>query len=172
MFNQSNNNNNVRNLISQSNNNYFPNIKKSNTHSLKSTSSSNSFDSFFIEHKKIDLNLQKNKTYNKNENNELNTFINNDMSFHSFYSFKNSINKKNENLNYEKANNVLNELNTQIINMNYCNIIQSNSIRRLDLSLSFLSSQINTLKFLNKKRKINLQKSIEKMKQVGINNLK
>ena len=49
--------------------------------------------------------------------------------------------------------------------MNYCNVLQNNSIQRLDLSLSFLSSQINTLKFLNKKRKKKLEKTIEKIKQ-------
>ena len=48
--------------------------------------------------------------------------------------------------------------------MNYCNLIQTNSIQRLDLSLSFLSSQIETLKLLNKKRKIKLQNILDKFK--------
>ena len=59
---------------------------------------------------------------------------------------------------------ILKELNSQLTKMNYCNIIQSNSIQRLDLSLSFLSSQIKTLRFLNKKRKARIQKNLDKFK--------
>jgi hypothetical protein len=40
--------------------------------------------------------------------------------------------------------------------MNYCNSIQTNSIQRLNLSLSFLSFEIKKLKLLNKKRKLKL----------------
>jgi hypothetical protein len=59
---------------------------------------------------------------------------------------------------------ILKELNSQLTKMNYCNIIQTNSIQRLDLSLSFLSSQIKTLRFLNKKRKARIQKNLDKFK--------
>ncbi len=62
------------------------------------------------------------------------------------------------------AKNVLKELNSQLTKMNYCNIIQTNSIQRLDLSLSFLSSQIDNLNFLNKKRKDTIQKNLDKFK--------
>ena len=67
--------------------------------------------------------------------------------------------------NFEKTKIALNELNHQIIKMNYCNVLQNNSIQRLDLSLSFLSSQINKLKLLNKKRKKELEKTIELLKK-------
>jgi hypothetical protein len=66
--------------------------------------------------------------------------------------------------NFINAKNVLKELNSQLTKMNYCNIIQTNSIQRLDLSLSFLSSQISTLNFLNKKRKDTIQKNLDKLK--------
>ena len=68
-------------------------------------------------------------------------------------------------VNFEKAKITLNELNQQITKMNYCNVLQNNSIQRLDLSLSFLSSQINKLKLLNKKRKKELEKTIENIKK-------
>ena len=161
MFNQSNNNNNFAKLFSQSNNNkILTNVKKININNIESTSSSNSFDSFFIDNncKKKNLNLQKTKKYNEAENYKLNNLLNNDISFDSF---KDLTNHKNESLNCEKVNNVIKELNSQLVKMNYCNIIQSNSIRRLDLTLSFLSSQIKTLKFLNKKRKSKLQTTLK-----------
>lgn len=163
MFNQSHINNNFTMLFSQSSNNILPNVKQLNTNNLTSTSSSNSLDSIFIENnsKKKDLNLNKNKKNKKTENYKLNSFINDDISFSSFDSFKELINKKNENLNLEKVNNVLKELNSQLIKMNYYNIIQSNSIKRLDISLSFLSSQIQTLKFLNRKRKAKLKNCLK-----------
>jgi hypothetical protein len=83
------------------------------------------------------------------------------------FSSKNA-NKKNENKEDKiKSHNlqiILKELNSQLTKMNYCNIIQTNSIQRLDLSLSFLSSQIKTLRFLNKKRKAKIQKNLDKFK--------
>ncbi len=99
-------------------------------------------------------------------------YIQNNPMFHSMpqMSFDENKNYKayTKNSNYEKAKYFLKELNNQITKMNYCNVIQNNSIQRLDLSLSFLSSQINTLKFLNKKRKMKLQKTIEKIKTNNI----
>ena len=84
-----------------------------------------------------------------------------------FFSTKNA-NKKNENkedkIKLHNIQIILKELNSQLTKMNYCNIIQSNSIQRLDLSLSFLSSQIKTLRFLNKKRKAKIQKNLDKFK--------
>ena len=84
-----------------------------------------------------------------------------------FFSTKNA-NKKNENkedkIKLHNIQIILKELNSQLTKMNYCNIIQSNSIQRLDLSLSFLSSQIKTLRFLNKKRKARIQKNLDKFK--------
>ena len=83
------------------------------------------------------------------------------------FSTKNA-NKKNENkedkIKLHNIQIILKELNSQLTKMNYCNIIQSNSIQRLDLSLSFLSSQIKTLRFLNKKRKAKIQKNLDKFK--------
>ena len=81
-----------------------------------------------------------------------------------FFSTKNA-NKKNEDkIKLHNIQIILKELNSQLTKMNYCNIIQSNSIQRLDLSLSFLSSQIKTLRFLNKKRKAKIQKNLDKFK--------
>ena len=84
-----------------------------------------------------------------------------------FFSTKNA-NKKNENkedkIKLHNIQIILKELNSQLTKMNYCNIIQTNSIQRLDLSLSFLSSQIKTLRFLNKKRKAKIQKNLDKFK--------
>ena len=84
-----------------------------------------------------------------------------------FFSTKNA-NKKNENkedkIKLHNIQIILKELNSQLTKMNYCNIIQTNSIQRLDLSLSFLSSQIKTLRFLNKKRKARIQKNLDKFK--------
>ena len=102
--------------------------------------------------------------YEKNKKNlNHNNLISNSFPGITFYKKKICKDYSN-NLNYEKAKNTLKELNNQITKMNYCNVIQNNSIQRLDLSLSFLSSQIDTLKYLNKKRKMKLQKTIEKIK--------
>ena len=45
-----------------------------------------------------------------------------------------------------KSKEAIKELNSELTKMNYCNIIQTNSIQRLNLSLSFLSSEIKKLK--------------------------
>lgn len=113
---------------------------------------------------------------NKNKKLIHQTFSTND----SFSFNLNQVNKNNKNGNEEikavqikekieskfnRAQNVLKELNSQLTKMNYCNIIQTNSIQRLDLSLSFLSRQINTLQLLNKKRKSKIQKNLDKFKK-------
>ena len=77
---------------------------------------------------------------------------------------KKKIENKEDKIKLNNIQIILKELNSQLTKMNYCNIIQSNSIQRLDLSLSFLSSQIKTLRFLNKKRKAKIQKNLDKFK--------
>ena len=124
--------------------------------------SSNSNSKYLNNIKKKNYDFDKNQI-KYNENNSM---------FHSMPQMSLNENKifkaYSKNSNYEKAKYFLKELNNQITKMNYCNVIQNNSIQRLDLSLSFLSSQINTLKFINKKRKMKLQKTIEKIKTNNI----
>ena len=145
-------------------NNYSFNKKKSS--SSKDSIHSNSLDNieksdYFLINKKINLIQQKllslNDTFsskpniiNKHDNKKVKEDNNNE---------EDSAKRK-----FINAKNVLNELNSQLTKMNYCNIIQTNSIQRLDLSLSFLSSQISTLNFLNKKRKGSIQKNLDKFK--------
>ena len=145
-------------------NNYSFNKKKSS--SSKDSIHSNSLDNieksdYFSTNKKMNLIQQKllslNDTFsskpniiNKHDNKKVKENNNNE---------EDSSKRK-----FINAKNVLKELNSQLTKMNYCNIIQTNSIQRLDLSLSFLSSQIDNLNFLNKKRKDTIQKNLDKFK--------
>ena len=146
-------------------NNYSFNYNKKSS-SSKDSIHSNSLDNieksdYFSTNKKMNLIQQKllslNDTFsskpniiNKHDNKKVKENNNNE---------EDSAKRK-----FINAKNVLNELNSQLTKMNYCNIIQTNSIQRLDLSLSFLSSQISTLNFLNKKRKDSIQKNLDKFK--------
>ena len=95
--------------------------------------------------------------------NEENLSKNDSFSFSSKIANK-KIENKEDKIKLHNIQIILKELNSQLTKMNYCNIIQTNSIQRLDLSLSFLSSQIKTLRFLNKKRKARIQKNLDKFK--------
>ena len=106
-------------------------------------------------------------TFNKNFDNNCKKSLN--ISIDESFSSKSLDYQKNKDYlidkeNYEKTKKVIKDINSQLVKMNYCNLIQTNSIQRLDLSLSFLSSQIETLKLLNKKRKIKLQNILDKFK--------
>ena len=94
---------------------------------------------------------------------EENLSANDSFSFSSKNANK-KIENKEDKIKLHNIQIILKELNSQLTKMNYCNIIQTNSIQRLDLSLSFLSSQIKTLRFLNKKRKARIQKNLDKFK--------
>ena len=166
---------NRNNSYSLSENFFIPsNIKK-----IKIYSNEQSQNSFKKDNLKLSSRNQ--STSNKNEKENILTFKNKEENIYltessiNLFPNVNNINEENnifgilDNFKltptFEKVKRTLNELKHQIIKMNYCNVLQNNSIQRLDLSLSFLSSQINTLKFLNKKRKKKLEKTIEKIKQ-------
>ena len=68
--------------------------------------------------------------------------------------------------NFNKSKKFINRLNEQINKIHYFNLIQKNSIDRLNLYLIFLNTQIDTLKYLNKKRKIHIEKTIKKNKKI------
>jgi len=152
---------------SKSKKNIFPYLKKLKCKSQKSTSSSNSCS--MENSNNLELNFMKLKNFHNFEKNKLNFFLNEDKSIYSYNPFKNIKNKNENNLNYEKAENALKEINSQLNDMNYCNNIQTNFLQRLDLSLSFLSSEIENLKLLNKKRKIKLQQKLDQFKNLDVN---
>ena len=153
-------------LNSQTNiitNNFVPKLKIDLCQSQHSTSSSNSIHSSYKESPKNSDLFTFNKNFDNNCKKSLNISIDESFSSKSLDYQKNKdylIDKE----NYEKTKKVIKDINSQLVKMNYCNLIQTNSIQRLDLSLSFLSSQIETLKLLNKKRKIKLQNIIEQFK--------
>jgi hypothetical protein len=144
-------------------NNIIPKLKNELCQSQHSISTSNSIYSNYIENPN-NLNLF---SYNKNLDSDCKKLLNIPID-DSFSSFKTIDYQKNKNYfidnDFEKKQKVFKDLNSELVKMNYCNLIQTNSIQRLDLSLSFLSSQIETLKLLNKKRKIKLQNILDKFK--------
>lgn len=136
------------------------------THSYSPTST---LDSKSIKSSPENLDYSFNKNISNCNKKILNTSINEGPNF-SFKSSNNLINKNNSKLQeekkiyIEKSKEAIKEINSQLTKMNYCNIIQSNSMQRLNLSLSFLSSEIKKLKLLNKKRKLKLQIYLENLK--------
>jgi hypothetical protein len=149
--------NNITKIKTYSNKQYENPFKESNL-TLSSISQS-------VSNKKEEENISfKNKEGNLNLTEPINIFPNVTIINEENNLFQISDNF-NLDSNFEKTKIALNELNHQIIKMNYCNVLQNNSIQRLDLSLSFLSSQINKLKLLNKKRKKELEKTIELLKK-------
>ena len=154
-------------LNSQTNiitNNFVPKLKIDLCQSQHSISTSNSINSSYKESPKNSDLFSYNKDFNNNGKKLLNISIDDSFSSYNSLDYQNNKNYSIDNENFEKAKNAIKDLNSQLVKMNYCNLIQTNSIQRLDLSLSFLSSQIESLKLLNKKRKIKLQNFLEKIK--------
>ena len=105
------------------------------------------FDNIIQKKRFIDLNLLfkdlQISALNINENKYNNSNIN-ENKYKYNYSNINKISALGDSKN--KSKEAIKELNSELTKMNYCNIIQTNSIQRLNLSLSFLSSEIKKLK--------------------------
>ncbi len=147
---------------------YSKNLKKLNNQ-INSSPSYSSNISFSSINSSMNLNKTKRNSLNFDENK--NIFLQNN----SFNSFQNlnflKYNKISNNSllslehNFNKSKKFINRLNEQINKIHYFNLIQKNSFDRLNLYLIFLNTQIDTLKYLNKKRKIHIEKKIKKIKK-------
>ncbi len=147
---------------------YSKNLKKLNNQ-INSSPSYSSNISFSSINSLMNLNKTKRNSLNFDENK--NIFLQNN----SFNSFQNlnflKYNKISNNSllslehNFNKSKKFINRLNEQINKIHYFNLIQKNSFDRLNLYLIFLNTQIDTLKYLNKKRKIHIEKKIKKIKK-------
>ncbi len=147
---------------------YSKNLKKLNNQ-INSSPSYSSNISFSSINSSMNLNKTKRNSLNFDENK--NIFLQNN----SFNSFQNlnflKYNKISNNSllslehNFNKSKKFINRLNEQINKIHYFNLIQKNSFDRLNLYLIFLNTQIDTLKYLNKKRKIHIEKTIKKIKK-------
>ena len=145
---------------------YHPkNLKKLNNQINSSPSYSNiSFSSI-----KSSMNTTKRNSLNFDENENISFQNNSFNSFQNLNFLKNNKISNNSLLsldhNFNKSKKFIYRLNEQINKIHYFNLIQKNSIDRLNLYLIFLNTQIDTLKYLNKKRKIHIEKKIKKIKK-------
>ena len=147
---------------------YHPkNLKKLNNQINSSPSYSNiSFSSI---NSSMNLNKTKRNSLNFDENENISFQNNSFNSFQNLNFLKNNKISNNSLLsldhNFNKSKKFIYRLNEQINKIHYFNLIQKNSIDRLNLYLIFLNTQIDTLKYLNKKRKIHIEKKIKKIKK-------
>ena len=144
---------------------YSKNLKKLGDQINSSPSYSNiSFSSI-----KSSMNTTKRNSLNFDENENISLQNNSFNSFQNLNFLKNNKISNNSLLsldhNFNKSKKFIYRLNEQINKIHYFNLIQKNSIDRLNLYLIFLNTQIDTLKYLNKKRKIHIEKKIKKIKK-------